>query len=1096
MKSKITLLLAFTLLTGCSGGNNDGSPGTPPPESPSIDNSPGTAPPESSSIDDSPGTPSPESSNIDDSTGTPPPEPPSIDDSTETPPPESSNIETDFPTSSGNALTAQSSTETSTFSLDVDGNGDLNGPNDGLIIFKYLLNPNANNLHTTVANDANRRTTKDLKAYLDTHASILDVDGNGDLNAPNDGLIIFKYLLNPNANNLHTTIANDALEGRRTTKELKDYLDMYASIPPPTPPEAPSITIDSLTLSGDALTVQSPTADWSVTTNSTYVLDHYEVSLGTASESSDIIGWTNIGTNTQHIFSSISPALPDFQQDYFFNVRAVSSTGAETTSSASWRPSITSDLGLVVSGTGTQATAPSLTITTTEACGFDSHPSGYTVHSLIEFAVGTAPGSDDVSPWTPTSALPWPGFSQTTWSVAANFGVSTLLKDTDYWYSVRTTDSNGSVAVFFSESWQIVPALEVIWADSSPIAEEGNQKTLVLELSEVQTTDTTMFLTTEDDTAFGDTSTLTGDFKKIDTQSHVIPAGSTSTSVVITTNKDNIHEPNENFKLKIALSSANTNIIGPADVDFTITNSNVFYLNEDVSITLPAGTLLSDIDSVGASFMNPHFSPPEAATMQFLPEHTGTNTGSAQGQDYFNYSLVTQRATDPPSLSIENNQLIIPSEFYFIFNGRQGGYNLPLDAAVTFTVTFTDITQNSVTRTITTLPTPELHETIKSQSTFAATGTHTDWFNRIQWPRLSTYHIGELAKGKTLHKHSHATDEEIYGAGVNVLIFDQIIAKSSNVYDSVVFTALGWPDRIVDFVIHEKIPDPNNSFPYANAINPNLGSLESYALYNHGTQMARYMLNYAPKVNIYDSGRKTPILGYFPGYPLDIAASNPIDILSLSGSGLTDDEVRSTEEGKLKDLIDKGLVLSISLGNTSTTTNEVPDCGYGDEALFTPYIHDLSSSSGGIITLQAVVGGPLTSTYEPTYESLRTLAGSYAKYYTLSILETGSGATSQATATFSGIMALMIEANTKYNRTYTNKELLGLIVDTAQYLNSSGVIDTTADSDAVDNVFGHGLVNIEAALQAVEDGSTPVYDLYSSGNLKSGVTEISDCTTP
>ena len=116
-----------------------------------------------------------------------------------------------------------------TFSLDVDGNQTLNATNDGLIIFKYLLNPDANNLHTTIANDAaeDRKTTAQLKAYLDNAGTILDVDGNKTLNATNDGLIIFKYLLNPDANNLHTTIANDALDSRKTTPELKAYLDTY-----------------------------------------------------------------------------------------------------------------------------------------------------------------------------------------------------------------------------------------------------------------------------------------------------------------------------------------------------------------------------------------------------------------------------------------------------------------------------------------------------------------------------------------------------------------------------------------------------------------------------------------------------------------------------------------------------------------------------------------------------------------------------------------------------------------------------------------------------------------------------------------------------
>ena len=40
-------------------------------------------------------------------------------------------------------------------------------------------------------------------------------------------MIIFKYLLNSNANNLHTTTASDAMEGRKTTTELKAYLDTY-----------------------------------------------------------------------------------------------------------------------------------------------------------------------------------------------------------------------------------------------------------------------------------------------------------------------------------------------------------------------------------------------------------------------------------------------------------------------------------------------------------------------------------------------------------------------------------------------------------------------------------------------------------------------------------------------------------------------------------------------------------------------------------------------------------------------------------------------------------------------------------------------------
>ena len=136
--------------------------------------------------------------------------------------------------SGDNTIFTQSLTITVTnetaFSLDVDGNGTFTASNDGLVIFKYLLNSNANNLHTTVANNAleTRNSTAELKTYLDEAESILDVDGNETLTASNDGLVIFKYLLNSNANNLHTTISNNALDNRNSTSELKAYLDLYS----------------------------------------------------------------------------------------------------------------------------------------------------------------------------------------------------------------------------------------------------------------------------------------------------------------------------------------------------------------------------------------------------------------------------------------------------------------------------------------------------------------------------------------------------------------------------------------------------------------------------------------------------------------------------------------------------------------------------------------------------------------------------------------------------------------------------------------------------------------------------------------------------
>ncbi len=110
------------------------------------------------------------------------------------------------------------------FSWDVDGNGTISASNDGIIIITYLLDPN--NISTTnVGAGACRNTNAELKAYLDAAGNILDADGDGVLIYDNDGEIIAKYLLNSNDNTLHEDISDAAT--RRTSAELKAYLDLY-----------------------------------------------------------------------------------------------------------------------------------------------------------------------------------------------------------------------------------------------------------------------------------------------------------------------------------------------------------------------------------------------------------------------------------------------------------------------------------------------------------------------------------------------------------------------------------------------------------------------------------------------------------------------------------------------------------------------------------------------------------------------------------------------------------------------------------------------------------------------------------------------------
>ena len=87
------------------------------------------------------------------------------------------------------------------FNLDVDGNAPLSlatGANDGLLILRYLAGLSGAALVSgnVVSGDATRNSAAAITAYLDDLKPKLDIDGNGQVDALTDGLLITRYLLN------------------------------------------------------------------------------------------------------------------------------------------------------------------------------------------------------------------------------------------------------------------------------------------------------------------------------------------------------------------------------------------------------------------------------------------------------------------------------------------------------------------------------------------------------------------------------------------------------------------------------------------------------------------------------------------------------------------------------------------------------------------------------------------------------------------------------------------------------------------------------------------------------------------------------------
>ena len=258
--------------------------------------------------------------------------------------------------------------------------------------------------------------------------------------------------------------------------------------------------------------------------------------------------------------------------------------------------------------------------------------------------------------------------------------------------------------------------------------------------------------------------------------------------------------------------------------------------------------------------------------------------------------------------------------------------------------------------------------------------------------------------------------------------------------------------------------------------------------FNHATWMARFVLDFAPGAALYDFPFSAALshLSVEIGAALDrygiirrpafvqdpffnfeeyaqLATALNVSIFSHSaGSNIDNITVR-----KLGDQIRRGLVYSKSLGNDNSTPNTIADQHCSDDLVFLPYMTNLSAGQGAFVTLQAASDNPLSlgaSNVMP--RTIRTHAGDAANY-TLTMWETGgAGATSQAAASFSGMVALMLQANEKYDANFSPRQLVEIMMETADSVPGNRT------------AFGHGFVNMGRAVKRVQDGIAPTFKLY------------------
>lgn len=256
---------------------------------------------------------------------------------------------------------------------------------------------------------------------------------------------------------------------------------------------------------------------------------------------------------------------------------------------------------------------------------------------------------------------------------------------------------------------------------------------------------------------------------------------------------------------------------------------------------------------------------------------------------------------------------------------------------------------------------------------------------------------------------------------------------------------------------------------------------------SHGTRMTRYMLRYAPGVRFTD---------ITVDYPLHIAADIVLTksntILSYSGGSSNVLGYEENRTSAFSKMIGQGMLISQSIGNLSNLKNDSSDQEiwfYNTKCNSTDFsgqklksyqfsnavgflgqlegFQDIYNKSGALVKVQAVLLDYPSVLLNPEqlasvprdewqFSSIRAELG-HAMHDGISVVENGNGATSQAAASFSAIVALLMEHAEKEKAALTARQLADIIFATADDIGVPGV----------DAKYGHGLVNAEAAANLI-----------------------------
>jgi hypothetical protein len=126
-------------------------------------------------------------------------------------------------------------------SLDVDGNGELDALTDGLVILRGMFGLSGSELiQGAIGDEAIYTDSADIAARITALGDNLDIDNDGNVDALSDGLLILRYLFGLTDDPLTTGVVSDDAQ-RYSAADIEEYLLQIAS------------SVDAETFSGKAI---------------------------------------------------------------------------------------------------------------------------------------------------------------------------------------------------------------------------------------------------------------------------------------------------------------------------------------------------------------------------------------------------------------------------------------------------------------------------------------------------------------------------------------------------------------------------------------------------------------------------------------------------------------------------------------------------------------------------------------------------------------------------------------------------------------------------------------------------------------------------